>query len=95
MFKVFRVISAVEGISLLCLLFIAMPAKYYFGRPELVSYVGMAHGILWLLYLLTAFVVSHMKAWPLGRYLWVLVASILPFGFVLFEYQQRRQESYS
>ena len=31
MLKTFRILSLIEGLSLLALLFIAMPAKYQFG----------------------------------------------------------------
>ena len=45
-----RVIGWWEGLSFLLLLGIAMPLKYWFGRPEYVRVLGMAHGALFLLY---------------------------------------------
>lgn len=45
-----RSIGILEAISFILLLGIAMPLKYLFGQPELVRIVGMAHGILWVLY---------------------------------------------
>jgi integral membrane protein len=47
MLKNFRILSLIEGLSLLVLLFVAMPAKYHFGFNDAVSYTGMAHGLLW------------------------------------------------
>ncbi|MEQ1668363.1 MAG: DUF3817 domain-containing protein [Sulfuriferula sp.] len=40
--------ALIEGASLIVLLGIAMPLKYYAGLPMAVSIVGMAHGILFL-----------------------------------------------
>ena len=53
--KTFRVISLLEALSFVILLLIAMPIKYILGNPELVRVVGMAHGILFVLYILGAF----------------------------------------
>ena len=44
-FSRFRLISIIEGISYLILIFIAMPLKYFAGIPEAVKSCGMAHGI--------------------------------------------------
>ena len=46
----FRIISLIEGLSFLVLLFIAMPLKYHWGHPEAVSMVGMTHGLLFIAY---------------------------------------------
>ena len=52
--KSFRIISILEGLSFLILLGIAMPLKYIYDIPEAVQAVGMAHGILFMLYVLGA-----------------------------------------
>lgn len=83
MLKTFRVISIVEGISLIALFFIAMPAKYYFDYPDLVPFVGMAHGLLWLLYVVNSLATSHQEHWSIMFWLLILVLSVVPFGFVI------------
>ena len=40
-----------EGISLLLLLFLALPCKYIFQQPWLVRVLGPVHGVCFLLYL--------------------------------------------
>ena len=40
-----RVTGLLEGLSFIILLAIAMPLKYLAGKPEMVSIVGMAHGV--------------------------------------------------
>ena len=38
------VVGYLEGISAICLFFIAMPMKYFYGLPEAVTVVGSIHG---------------------------------------------------
>ena len=90
MLKSFRLLSLVEGLSLLVLLFIAMPAKYKFGH-DFVWPVGMTHGVLWLAYVLMSLVVSHLRKWSVGAWLLALLSSVIPFGFVLLDRRLKRE----
>jgi integral membrane protein len=79
-----RVVGLLEGISFLLLLGIAMPLKYFAGQPLAVRYVGMAHGILFLLYLLAIVPVALDFRWRLKTIGLAVLASFLPCGpFVL------------
>ena len=49
----FRIVAFWEGISFLLLLFVAMPLKYGFGVDMPVRVVGMAHGLLFIAYVVT------------------------------------------
>ena len=49
--KSFRSIALLEGISTLALYFFAMPMKYIAGDPIYVKNIGMAHGVLFMLYI--------------------------------------------
>lgn len=80
MIKFFRGISFLEGISLLLLLFVAMPLKYVWGNPEYVRFVGMAHGLLFVAYVLLAIMTKFELEWKVKTLLIVLVASVIPFG---------------
>lgn len=75
-----RIIGFLEGISFILLLGVAMPLKYLADRPEAVRIVGMAHGILFLLYVWAAFMAMQEYRWTWRRTLVVMVASLLPFG---------------
>lgn len=75
-----RVIGFWEGVSFLVLLGIAMPLKYFAGYPEAVRVVGMAHGILFLLYVWAAIQAALEHDWTWRRTVLVLVASLLPAG---------------
>ena len=87
--RLFRVLSVLEGLSLITLLFIAMPAKYQFGH-DFVWPVGMAHGVLWLAYVAMSLAVSHVLRWSVWAWLLALVCSVLPFGFLLVDARLRR-----
>lgn len=88
--KVFRVLSVLEGLSLITLLFIAMPAKYQFGH-DFVWPVGMAHGVLWLAYVVMSLAVSHVRRWSVGLWLLALLCSVVPFGFLWVDARLRRE----
>ncbi len=78
--SILRLTALLEGLSLLILLGIAMPLKYYFEKPEAVQIVGMAHGILFIIYILLI-PIAHVKLkWKLINTGFALLASIIPFG---------------
>ena len=75
-----RLIAFLEGISLLVLLGIAMPLKYLAGQPTAVRYVGMAHGLLFVLYGLLLIQVAIQQRWSFGKTALALLASVVPCG---------------
>ncbi len=77
---VFRVISFLEGISYLLLLFIATPIKYLQGNDEFVKLLGMPHGILFMLYIVLAFVLKKEMNWSFKSFGIILLCAIIPFG---------------
>lgn len=78
--SIFRVLSYLEAISFLLLLFIAMPLKYMYDMPEYVRIVGMAHGVLFVLYLFGAYYLYEILNWRFKVLAIFVVCSILPFG---------------
>ncbi len=75
-----RWLGFVEGASMLLLLFVAMPMKYVYGRPEWVRVVGMAHGLLFMAFVVAVTVISQEAGWARRRLLFAFVASVVPFG---------------
>lgn len=75
-----RIIGFLEGISFLVLLLIAMPLKYIWGMPMAVTVVGMAHGVLFVLYIIYALVVSVQQKWSFWTLTLVVLASFVPLG---------------
>jgi len=76
----FRIISLLEGVSYLLLLFIATPIKYLQGDASYVKLLGMPHGILFMLYVVLAVVIKKQMNWDTKEVGIVLVASVIPFG---------------
>ncbi|MEZ4231103.1 MAG: DUF3817 domain-containing protein [Polyangiaceae bacterium] len=83
--RLFRWVSFIEGLSFLALLGIAMPLKYAFAMPMAVRVVGMLHGALFLVFLVSLFRAASEHEWPLSRSAKQFVLSVLPFGFVWIE----------
>ncbi|MBL0883105.1 MAG: DUF3817 domain-containing protein [Chitinophagaceae bacterium] len=81
----FRKVGIAEGISLLVLLAIAMPLKYFAGIPEAVKYTGWIHGLLFIAYCWLAYVVKEEKQWPFQMLIWAFLAAFFPFGTFLFD----------
>jgi integral membrane protein len=76
----FRVVSFLEGTSYLLLLFIAVPIKYWMNDPQYVKLLGMPHGLLFVGYIVLAFLLRSELNWSIKTFGAVLLASILPFG---------------
>jgi len=75
-----RLSALVEGISYLLLLFIAMPIKYWAGIEEPVRVVGMAHGALFVWYVLAVLAAKMEFKLSFKDTALALLASLLPFG---------------
>ncbi len=77
----FRLIAFLEGISLIILVFIGVPLKYYMESPTVVEVVGPIHGVLFLIYIYMALRVGFEEEWKFFKTTWiVLLASFIPFG---------------
>ncbi|BFP42391.1 DUF3817 domain-containing protein [Flavobacteriaceae bacterium GF1] len=80
MLKAFRLTAILEGISYLLIFGLTMPLKYWAEIGEPNKIVGMAHGILFILFIVLAGVFCWERKWGLRRFLILFVASLLPFG---------------
>ena len=78
--NIFRIISFLEGISYLLLLFIAVPIKYFQGDVSYVKMLGMPHGILFMSYIVLAVMLQKTMKWSLKSLGIVVLASVIPFG---------------
>ena len=75
-----RLVAFAEGVSFLVLLLIAMPLKYLAGQPLAVKQVGMAHGLLFVLYVFLLIQQGIERRWSLGKMGLGFLASLLPLG---------------
>jgi len=91
--SIFRIVAFLEGVSYILLLFIATPIKYFGDDPQYVKMLGMPHGILFMLYVILAFMLKQENIWFKENFKFVLLASIIPFGTFVLErkYLKSRQ----
>ena len=78
MLQSFRVASFLEGISFLLILSVTLGVI----SRDYVFFLGMGHGVLFLLYLIFSLVAAHKQSWSLIVWLLVFLASVTPFGFI-------------
>jgi len=57
-----------------------MPLKYFWDSPKMVQLVGMAHGVLFILYIIGAYLIKKKINWSWKVLFIVMICSILPFG---------------
>lgn len=82
MLKIFKITAILEGISYLVLF-----SNMLFIKPTnlelyhvLLYPIGMSHGILFIGYVLLAFLVKSSQKWSFKTLSIILIASLIPFG---------------
>lgn len=84
--KNLTIIGYLEGTSFLLLLGVAMPLKYMMDIPEAVKYLGMAHGVLFIAYILMLMVAINKVKTPIWAIPAGVLGSFLPFGPFIFDH---------
>lgn len=74
-----RIVAFIEGCSYLLLGF-TMILKYKFAMPQPNYVVGLAHGILFVLYIVLLIQVSYLHRWNIFKMFMAFIASLIPFG---------------
>lgn len=83
-----RLLGFLEGLSLILLVFVAMPLKYIWQNPAWVKTIGMAHGLLFLLFVSYVFIVSSEMKWKFREITWNLLwSSVVPFGTMYMDHK--------
>ena len=75
----FRAVAFLEGCSFI-LFGITMPLKYIMGMPKPNYIVGMAHGVLFISYIILLALVAFQDKWTLKKTVLAFIASLVPFG---------------
>ena len=78
----FRIVAFLEGFSWITLLFFAVPMKYIWNVELYAQKIGMAHGALFIVYIVLAFFLQLKINWSRNHLLIILIGSIVPFGFL-------------
>ena len=75
-----RILGFLEGVSLLLLIFVAVPLKYGSHDATLTNTLGPIHGALFLLFILNTLSVGVEQKWERTTTWKVIVACFIPFG---------------
>ncbi len=82
----YRTMATIVGVLLIVLILVGVPLKYLLEEGtsgqelgELITtYLGVAHGWLYMIFLLTAFALSRKAGWDLGFTLVTLLCGTVP-----------------
>ena len=87
-----RITAWSEGISFL-LFGISMPLKYGFDIPQPNYVIGMAHGILFILYNLMILRNTSKNKWNIKQVIFLCFLSLVPFGTFYGDYKYLKAHS--
>lgn len=87
MLKFFRFVSVIEGISYLVILSVTLEV---ISRQYVFS-LGITHGLLFIVYLISSLMLSHKLKWSVVIWLLVFLASIIPFAFIPVEFYLKKK----
>ena len=76
----FRIVALLEGMSYILLMTFGLYFKYQLNDATYVKILGMPHGLLFLLYIVMAFLLRVEQNWNAKDFGIVLLASLIPFG---------------
>lgn len=82
-----QIVAFLEGLSFLLLLGVAMPLKYYYGYEHATQSIGMAHGLLFIAYVVMIIPAKQDLSWSWSRTFIVFLASVVPLGTFVAEYK--------
>ena len=84
--NILRLIAWMEGVSFL-LFGISMPLKYAYNIPEPNYFIGMGHGILFIIYNLLILWYAKFKNWNAKEITILCFLSLVPFGTFYGDYK--------
>ena len=78
--RAYRVMAYVTGVVLMVLCFVGIPLQIFAHNLIIVKYVGTAHGVLYIIYVIVAFVMTRAVRIPLAspKTVIVLAAGTIP-----------------
>ncbi|MGI8666523.1 MAG: DUF3817 domain-containing protein [Jatrophihabitans sp.] len=86
----YRIMAFTTGVLLILLVFVGVPLQIWGGNSLLAELIGIAHGYLFMVYLVTAFDIGIRLRWRWVRFALLLLAGTVPFAAFFAERQVRR-----
>lgn len=90
--NILRVTGIADGISLITLLFIAMPLKYFGDIPTAVTVVGALHGGIFVAYALSILFTQLRVQWHIGLSFLAVLVAFIPFGNFIFDFYLKKHK---
>ena len=91
--RAYRTLAYITGTALIVLCFVGIPLQVFTGNLTVVKYVGTAHGMLYIIYVVVAFVMTRMvrmKVASPGTVIVLLAGTIPILTFVVERWVTRR-----
>jgi integral membrane protein len=87
----YKLMAYIVGTGLIILVFLGIPLQAWAGAPQVAKYVGFAHGILYIVYLLSALDLARRARFTLLQMAAMIGAGFLPFlAFIIERRVERR-----
>ena len=78
----FRIVALLEGISYILLVTIGLYFKYQLGNESYVKILGLPHGILFILYVVIAFLLKEHEKWTKNDFRIIILASLIFWSLI-------------
>ncbi len=88
-----RLAALVEGVTLVLLVLVAVPAKHLFGVPVATKVMGPVHGLAFVGYVWMLLATVSGGSWHPGEILRLMTAAFVPFGALHSTRLLRRKEA--
>ena len=75
----YRVMAYLVGTLLVILMLVGVPLKYFGNDDRLVTWIGIPHGWLYMILLITAFDLGRRAKWSWRRLILIALAGTVPF----------------
>jgi len=93
----YRVMATVVGVLLVILILVGVPLKYFLADGSsgqelgdgITEYLGVAHGWLYMVFLVTALLLARKASWSLGFTLVTLLSGTIPLVSFWAEHRAR------
>lgn len=88
----YRVMAFTTGVLIIVLCFVGIPLQFAFHHPAVVEYVGQVHGLLYIVYMIMAFLLAlklPMRLLSWQTFLLLLAGTIPVMTFVVERWMMR------
>jgi integral membrane protein len=75
----YRVMAYIVGVALIILVLVGVPLQYAAGESIVVTVVGPIHGILYIIYLLSALDLARRARFSIPQMIAMVCAGLVPF----------------